>query len=150
MCYSDGSGIQANADAKAFVWSGKFTPKIRSESGKLSSVGCHFTPKLTNFGTLHHTPNTDISDLRPIILLPAPLHTSPKHHQCCLGWHVLTTRDNTARGGVVYFLYPQLERRPRARSNLRPLLRTNGLVWLWGMPGAVPKCLLASRAVRRP
>ena len=52
MCYSDDSGIQANANAKAFVWSGKFTPKIRSENGKLSSIGCHFPPKLTNFGTL--------------------------------------------------------------------------------------------------
>ena len=52
MRYSDGSGISANANAKAFVWSVKFTPKIRTESGKLSSIGCHFTPELTNFGTL--------------------------------------------------------------------------------------------------
>ena len=52
MRYSDGSGISANANAKAFVWSVKFTPKIRTESGKLSSIGCHFPPKLTNFGTL--------------------------------------------------------------------------------------------------
>lgn len=50
----------------------------------------------------------------------------------------------------IYFLYPQLRLRPRARSNLRPLDRTYGLVCECGTPGALPKCLLATRAVRLP
>lgn len=39
----------------------------------------------------------------------------------------------------VYALYPRLLRRPRARSNLRPLERTRARVWLCGTPGASPK-----------
>ena len=35
------------------VLSVKFPPKIKSESGKLSTIGCHIPPKLTNFGMLH-------------------------------------------------------------------------------------------------
>ena len=31
--------------------------KIRSESGKLTIIVCHFPPKLTHFGTLHVTPH---------------------------------------------------------------------------------------------
>ena len=37
---------------KTSVESGKFTFKVRSESGKLSTIGCHLPPKSTNFGTL--------------------------------------------------------------------------------------------------
>lgn len=50
----------------------------------------------------------------------------------------------------IYFLYPQLRRRPRARSNLRPFERTYGRVCECGTPGALPKCLFATRAVRWP
>ena len=34
----------------------------------------------------------------------------------------------------IYFLNPHEARRPRARSNFRPLDRTNGLVWDPGAP----------------
>ena len=34
------------------VESGKFTLKMRSESGKLPTTGCHLPPKSANFGTL--------------------------------------------------------------------------------------------------
>jgi len=50
----------------------------------------------------------------------------------------------------VYFLKPHPRLLPRARSNLRPLERTYGLVWLWGTPGAGPKCLHDSRDLRLP
>ena len=39
-------------NAKASAESEKFNLKIRSESGKLLTIGCHFPPKSTNFGTL--------------------------------------------------------------------------------------------------
>ena len=42
----------AVTEFRASAESGKFTLKSRSESGKLSTIGCHFPPKATNFGTL--------------------------------------------------------------------------------------------------
>merc|ERR1740128_239272 len=58
--------------------------------------------------------------------------------------------DCEAAGAVVvYFLYPRLARRPRARSNLRPLDLTRGLEWLFGLPGA-PKILVASLCLWGP
>lgn len=40
--------------------------------------------------------------------------------------------------------------RPRAFSNFLPLALTNGFVWLWGWPGAMPKCRTDSRAFLGP
>ena len=40
------------AYVKISVKSGKSTFKVRSESGKLSTIGCHLPPKSTHFGTL--------------------------------------------------------------------------------------------------
>ena len=44
--------IMAVAYVKISVKSGKFTFEVRSESGKLSTIGCHLPPKSTHFGTL--------------------------------------------------------------------------------------------------
>ena len=46
-------GVMTVSIAKSSAESEKFTLKIRRESGKLFTIGCHFPPKLTNFGTLH-------------------------------------------------------------------------------------------------
>ena len=54
VCYSDGDGISAFFNVKSRVWSVKIAPKIRKESGKLSTIGCHLPSKSTNFGTLQH------------------------------------------------------------------------------------------------
>ena len=54
VSYSDGSDIKAVTNVKACVWSVKFTSKIRSESEKLSTIGCYLSPKSTNAGTLHN------------------------------------------------------------------------------------------------
>ena len=51
--YVFGGGIITVTNAKSSDESEKFTLKIRSESGKLFTNGCHFAPKSTNFGTLH-------------------------------------------------------------------------------------------------
>ena len=48
--YGFGGGVITNA--KSSAESEKFTLKIRSESGKLFTNGCHFPPKSANFGTL--------------------------------------------------------------------------------------------------
>ena len=45
-------GVITVTNAKSSSESEKFTLKIRSESGKLFTIGCHFPPKSTNFGTL--------------------------------------------------------------------------------------------------
>ena len=50
--YVFGGGIITVTNAKPSDESEKFTLKIRSESGKLFTNGCHFAPKSTNFGTL--------------------------------------------------------------------------------------------------
>ena len=50
--YGFGGGIITVTNAKSSAKSEKFTLKIRSESGKLFTNGCHFPPKSTNFGTL--------------------------------------------------------------------------------------------------
>ena len=47
-----GGGVMTVTNAKSSAESEKFTLKIRSESGKLFTIGCHFPPKLTNFGIL--------------------------------------------------------------------------------------------------
>ena len=44
--------IVAVAYVEISVKSGKFTFEVRSESGKLSTIGCHLPPKSTHFGTL--------------------------------------------------------------------------------------------------
>ena len=50
--YAFGGGVITVTNAKSSAESEKFTLKIRSESGKLFTNGCHFPPKSTNFGTL--------------------------------------------------------------------------------------------------
>ena len=44
--------LLAVTEFRASTESGKFTLKSRSESEKLSTIGRHFPPKVTNFGTL--------------------------------------------------------------------------------------------------
>ena len=46
------SGVITVTHVKSSVESEKLTSIIRSESGKLSTIGCRFPPKSTNFGTL--------------------------------------------------------------------------------------------------
>ena len=46
-------------NAKSSAESEKFSLKIKSESGKLFTIGCHFPPKSTNFGTLFQHIHTD-------------------------------------------------------------------------------------------
>ena len=55
------TGVLAVTNFKASAESGKFTFKSRSESGKLSTVGCHFPPKATNVGTLVGTQGGELS-----------------------------------------------------------------------------------------
>ena len=50
--YGFGGSVMTVTNAKSSAESEKFTLKIRSESGKLFTIGCHFQPKLTNFGTM--------------------------------------------------------------------------------------------------
>ena len=50
--YGFGGSVMTVTNAKSSAESEKFTFKIRSESGKLFIIGCHFPPKSTNFGTL--------------------------------------------------------------------------------------------------
>ena len=50
--YGFGGGVITVTNAKSSAGSEKFTLKIRSESGKLFTIGCHSPPKSTNFGTL--------------------------------------------------------------------------------------------------
>ena len=50
--YGSGGGVMTVTNTKSSAESEKFTLKIRSESGKLFTIGCHFPPKSTNFGTL--------------------------------------------------------------------------------------------------
>ena len=57
-----GGSVITVTNAKSAPESEKFTLKIRSESGKLFTNGCHFPPKSTNFGTL----------VVPSYLLPVP------------------------------------------------------------------------------
>ena len=52
QCYSFDGSAMAVTEFRASAESGKFTLKSRSESGKLSTIGCHFPPKATNFGTM--------------------------------------------------------------------------------------------------
>ena len=44
--------LMAVTEFRSPAESGKFTLMSRSKSGKLSTIGCHFPPKATNFGTL--------------------------------------------------------------------------------------------------
>ena len=57
-------------NVKASVESGKFILKIRSESGKLFTIGCHLPPKSTNFVTLL----TIVS-----LFLPADVNSGTRH-----------------------------------------------------------------------
>ena len=52
--YGFGGGVLTvtNAESSDCDESAKFTLKIRSESGKLFTIGCHFPSKSSNFGTL--------------------------------------------------------------------------------------------------
>ena len=49
--YGFGGGVTTVTNAESSAESEKFTLKIRSESGKLFTIGCHFPPKSTNFET---------------------------------------------------------------------------------------------------
>ena len=58
-------GVITVTNAKSSAESEKFTLKIRSESGKLFTIGCHFPPKSTNFGTLPGRHNRSaVNDVR--------------------------------------------------------------------------------------
>ena len=50
--YGFGGGVVTPTNVKSSAKSDKFTLTIKSVSGKLSTVGCHFPLKSTNFGTL--------------------------------------------------------------------------------------------------
>ena len=50
--YGFGGSIMTVTNAKSSAESEKFTLKIRSDSGKLFTIGCHFPPKSTNTGLL--------------------------------------------------------------------------------------------------
>ena len=52
MNYGFNGGVMNVTNAKLSAESEKFALKIKSESGKLFTIGCHFPPKSTNFGTL--------------------------------------------------------------------------------------------------
>ena len=52
QCCGGGGRSMVFTNIKASVESGKLILKIRSESGKLSTIGCHFPLKSTNFWTL--------------------------------------------------------------------------------------------------
>ena len=65
VCYSDGGGIMAVTNVKVCVWSVKFAAKIKRESGKLSTIGCHLPFKLTNFGTPQSASSGDLSPQLP-------------------------------------------------------------------------------------
>ena len=52
VSYGFVSSVITVTNAKSSAESEKFTLKIRSESVKLLTIGCHFPPKSTNFGTL--------------------------------------------------------------------------------------------------
>ena len=57
VIYGFGGGDVTVTNVKSSVESGKSTLKIRSESGKLLTIGCRFPAKLTNFGTLEQLAN---------------------------------------------------------------------------------------------
>ena len=59
VSYGFVGGVITVTNAKLSAESEKFTLKIRSESGKLFTIGCHFPPKSTNFGTLKRHPLID-------------------------------------------------------------------------------------------
>ena len=52
VSYGFVGGVITVTNAKSSAESEKFTLKIRSESVKLFTIGCHFPLKSTNFGTL--------------------------------------------------------------------------------------------------
>ena len=59
--YGRGGDVTAVANDKTWgrFTSGRFTTKITSENGKLSTIGCHLPPKSTNVWTLQtHTEPT--------------------------------------------------------------------------------------------
>ena len=51
MNYGFDGSVMTVTNAKSSAESEKFTLKIRSERGKLFTIGYHFPPKSTNFGT---------------------------------------------------------------------------------------------------
>ena len=62
VSYGFVGGVITVTNAKSSAESEKFTLKIRSESGTLFTIGCHFPPKSTNFGTLVFSQVTDWVD----------------------------------------------------------------------------------------
>ena len=52
VSYGFDGGVMTVTNAKSSAESEKYILKIRSESGKLFTIGCHFPSKSTNFGTL--------------------------------------------------------------------------------------------------
>ena len=66
--YDFGGSVMTVSDAKSSAESGKFTLKIRSESEKLFTNGCHFPPKTTNFGTLRQKANVRTLQLKTILM----------------------------------------------------------------------------------
>ena len=65
-------GVTTVTNAKSSTESEKFLLKIESESGILFTIGCHFPPELTNFGTL-------LAPLPPPLRLPTghDFHDAP-------------------------------------------------------------------------
>ena len=52
QCYHIGGSVTAVTNVRTSAKSGKFTFNVRSDSGILSTNGCHLSPKSANFGTL--------------------------------------------------------------------------------------------------
>ena len=50
--YAFSGSVMTVTNAKSLAESEKLNLKIRSEGEKLLTIGCHFPPKSTNFGTL--------------------------------------------------------------------------------------------------
>ena len=65
--YGFGGSVMTVTNAKSSAESSKFTLKIRSESGKLFIIGCHFPPKSTNFGTLSAKSNNTQNNILSMI-----------------------------------------------------------------------------------
>ena len=64
MNYGFCGSVMTATNAKASAQSEKFNLKIRSESGKLLTIGCHFPLKSTNFGTMTHSSQSGSSAKR--------------------------------------------------------------------------------------
>ena len=86
LCYDVGGRAMVITNVKASVQSGKLILKIKRESGNLSTIGCHFPLKSTNFGTL-------LDDI---------CNNSPVARQFCMTFLVLNWSFETRRSSMDY------------------------------------------------